>query len=278
MSWRLLSANAIRQPGKEYSLQTIPTLSSAIDFDIRKNQPDFHEMLELRMEQACLVEEAEEKYRELFGMDEFEITQLDPDVYAAAIMEIVDALYEKNHASDKSSGTGGPKSRTNTSDEIETNETFLSAAKRVERETASRKLNRYFNMVSQDDLINPGGVVSHNLDGVFEATFRRAKAHVRRDDRFDLRSDGLYGGYASGRYEGKPFITFASADELESARRHTQRPGSRAYNEDESGHIDETSVGMLVSDDFYRFMASLDRWDDLWDGKFKDAFMRAFVE
>lgn len=280
MSWRLLKANAIRQPGKEYSLQTIPTLSSAIDFDIRKNQPDFHEMLELRMEQACLVDEAEERYRELFDMDEFEITQLDPDVYAAAIMEIVDALYEKNHSSDGSStpDVGRRKPRTNTSDEIEANDQFMKAAKRVEREMASRKLNRYFNLLSQEDLINPAGAVNHNLDQVFEETFKRAKVGVPRDDRFSLRSDGLYGGAASGLYDGKPFITYASAGELESAERHSRREGSRVYSENEGGHIDEASVGMAVSDDFYRFMASLDRWDDLWDGKFKDAFRRAYVE
>ena len=34
MSWRLFK-NTIIQPGKDYSLQTIPTLSTAMDFDVR---------------------------------------------------------------------------------------------------------------------------------------------------------------------------------------------------------------------------------------------------
>ena len=40
MSWRLFK-NTITQPGKDYSLQTIPTLSSALEFGIRQNQPGF---------------------------------------------------------------------------------------------------------------------------------------------------------------------------------------------------------------------------------------------
>src|SRR5699024_5937940 len=49
MSWRLLK-DTIVQPGvDEYSLQTVPTLSTALDFDIRKNQPDFYRMLKKRV-------------------------------------------------------------------------------------------------------------------------------------------------------------------------------------------------------------------------------------
>ena len=281
MSWRLLSANAIRQPGKEYSLQTIPTLSSAIDFDIRKNQPDFHEMLELRMEQACLVEEAETKYKELFDLDELEITQLDPDVYAAAIMEIVDALYERNHASDgetMSGGDGERKSRTNTPDEIETNNQFVQAARDVNRAMTDRGTKRYLGLLSRDDLVNPAGAPNHQFDEMFVAVFRNAKVGASRDDRFSLKSGALFGGDAIGRYAGKPFITSASDSERESAERYAQSPDSRVYSENEGGHIDEAVSGMVVSDDFYRFMASLDKWDDLWDGKFKDAFRRAYIE
>ena len=51
MSWRLFK-NTIIHPGKDYSLQTIPTLSTAMDFDVRKNQPNFLRCLRKRMEQA----------------------------------------------------------------------------------------------------------------------------------------------------------------------------------------------------------------------------------
>ena len=57
MSWRLFK-NTITQPGKDYSLQTIPTLSSALEFDIRQNQPDFIKMLDKRIAQACKAAEA----------------------------------------------------------------------------------------------------------------------------------------------------------------------------------------------------------------------------
>ena len=47
MSWRLFK-DTIVHAGHDYSLQTIPTLSSALDFDVRKNQPDFMSMIEKR--------------------------------------------------------------------------------------------------------------------------------------------------------------------------------------------------------------------------------------
>ena len=58
MSWRLFK-NTIKQPGKEYTLQTIPTLSTALDFDVRKNQPDFIKMWEKRREQALASDDAQ---------------------------------------------------------------------------------------------------------------------------------------------------------------------------------------------------------------------------
>jgi hypothetical protein len=88
MSWRLFKTT-ITQPGKEYTLQTIPTLSTAMDFDVRKNQPNFAKMLEKRMEQAYLAAEAQQSYQEAYGYSDYDIEQLDPDNYADEIMDII---------------------------------------------------------------------------------------------------------------------------------------------------------------------------------------------
>ena len=84
MSWRLFK-NTIIQPGKDYSLQTIPTLSTAMDFDVRKNQPNFAKMLEKRMKQAEVAKTATKAYQEAYGYSDYQVEQLDPDNYADEI-------------------------------------------------------------------------------------------------------------------------------------------------------------------------------------------------
>lgn len=88
MSWRLFS-NTIIQPGKEYSLQTIPTLSSAMEFDVRKNQPDFIKMWEKRRDQASVAPEAKEAYKSAYGFTDADVERLDPDNWSDEIMAVI---------------------------------------------------------------------------------------------------------------------------------------------------------------------------------------------
>lgn len=91
MSWRLFS-NTIEVPGVDFSLQTIPTLSSALEFDLRLNQPDFAAMLSKRMDQAVKAPTASDIFSKAYGYGEFEISRLDPDVYAQEVMDITDTM------------------------------------------------------------------------------------------------------------------------------------------------------------------------------------------
>ena len=83
-----LFRNTITQPGKDYSLQTIPTLSSALEFDVRLNQPNFFQMVEKRMAQAAVAPAAEDLYRNAYEYSDFDMTILDPDVSSSEIMDI----------------------------------------------------------------------------------------------------------------------------------------------------------------------------------------------
>lgn len=104
MSWRLFM-NKIEHYGHEdYTLQTIPTLSTAIDFDVRQNQPDFGLMLETRLEQASYVETAAETFAKAYGYSAFDIERLDPDVYADEVLDIVRMLMGESIVLQKDSG------------------------------------------------------------------------------------------------------------------------------------------------------------------------------
>lgn len=95
MSWRLFK-DTITLPGKkptsEFSLQTIPTLSTAADFDVRFNQPDFVKMFNKRLRQAVKAERAEQIYSEAFGYDERAMMMLDPDVKSRELMEVISTI------------------------------------------------------------------------------------------------------------------------------------------------------------------------------------------
>lgn len=95
MSWRLFK-DTITQPGKDYSLQTIPTLSSAADFDVRMNQPNFAAMLEKRMEQALKATTADHVFRGAYDYSDFDVAKLDPDVMANEVMDIVDMMINRD--------------------------------------------------------------------------------------------------------------------------------------------------------------------------------------
>lgn len=86
MSWRL-HANQIVQPGaRKYSLQTVPTLSSALDFDVRKNQPNFFAMLDKRLKQARIVDYMRARYMDVYDYEEEHMALLDPDVLSDELM------------------------------------------------------------------------------------------------------------------------------------------------------------------------------------------------
>ena len=92
MSFRLFKTKIEHYGHEEYTLQTIPTLSTAIDFDVRQNQPDFGLMLETRLDQASHVETAAETFAKAYGYSAFDIERLDPDVYADEVLDIVRML------------------------------------------------------------------------------------------------------------------------------------------------------------------------------------------
>lgn len=94
MSFRLFK-NTIQHFGHKYSLETIPTLSSALEFDVRLNQPDFVKMLNHRMKQATHVDTAEAMFREAYGYDDYQMSLLDPDVLSSDIMDVVDRVIER---------------------------------------------------------------------------------------------------------------------------------------------------------------------------------------
>lgn len=270
MSWRLLKANAIRQPGKNYSLQTIPTLSSAIDFDVRKNQPDFEQMLQKRKDQALLAKEAEEIYKNTFEYSDYDIAQLDPDVYASQIMEIIAAKQQVDaDVMDASDIVNNKSANNDLAREAIRNRTQEQMTLVAEHELKERQRKRYAErQLSRADFMGDcAGAINHQYDGDIIAIWKANKHKIVTLDHqqfFSMRGDDLCSVHGD-----KVYIKVSRSDNArEAMEKAAADPQSRVYSEQKS--LEDFS-SYEVTDDFYKFLVSLDFWA-FSDGVFDKAF------
>lgn len=258
MSWRLFK-NTIEHAGHSYSLQTIPTLSSALDFDIRKNQPNFAEMLEKRMKQAELSDQAKQLYMKVYGYTEADIARLDPDVYSDAVMDIINELIEnKMKSRDGSDDNDIDPSEYGYFDDAEDNDEQIAATQKAAAQNAvySRKIYAG-GMLGKDDFVDMGGSVNHSWDTLISEVYHEVKSDMWRDNvTFMHDGDTLMSGV-----DGTVFIRKnEDRHDCDAINKAAADPNSRCYSEQ-----DVAKAGIHASytptDAFYKFLVSLDRWD-----------------
>ena len=265
MSWRLFK-DTITAPGKEYSLQTIPTLSSAVDFDVRRNQPDFQKMLDHRMKQAVFADEAMALYRESYGYGDYDIERLDPDNYSDEIMDLINRL---SYAADnpKQSNTEEEMYEDFDLDDFEGDFEYVNDVEEnveQQKETANaqaqydKKIKKIFakGLLSPDDLSGIAGI-SHNLDKDIIAAYLEVKGDMWKDtDYFVNRNGSLYG------VDGSLYIELIDPTEsLNALNKASKDETSNVYSEGDT-QKDEISKfnSYRVTDEFYMFLAHLDSW------------------
>ena len=265
MSWRLFK-DTITAPGKEYSLQTIPTLSSAVDFDVRRNQPDFQKMLDHRMKQAVFADEAMALYRESYGYGDYDIERLDPDNYSDEIMDLINRL---SYAADnpKQSNTEEEMYEDFDLDDFEGDFEYVNDVEEnveQQKETANaqaqydKKTKKIFakGLLSPDDLSGIAGI-SHNLDKDIIAAYLEVKGDMWKDtDYFVNRNGSLYG------VDGSLYIELIDPTEsLNALNKASKDETSNVYSEGDT-QKDEISKfnSYRVTDEFYMFLAHLDSW------------------
>ena len=277
MSWKLFS-NTITQPGKEYSLQTIPTLSTALEFDVRKNQPDFIKMWEKRRDQALVSDEAKDIYQKAYGYSDNDVSQLDPNVWADEVMRLVDdiiaredeeaALNQEDMPEDlmmEFAEAGDP--------EYEDNEEQARANVEAQQKRSEWSRQRFANgQLSSESFADRGlKVPNHALDEVILDAFRECKAAMY-DDTVHFRKTG--GGISSA--DGVPYIVARNeSKDLKTMKEATESEDTRMYAE--PGAMDEQpETSLTVTDQFLYFIASQENWADIAGGKFEEEMARAY--
>ncbi|ROR75978.1 Type IV secretory system Conjugative DNA transfer [Plantibacter flavus] len=275
MSWRLFK-DTIVHPGHEYTLQTIPTLSSALDFDVRLNQPDFDKMLAKRMLQAENAVGCKVIYQEAYDYKDVDIARLDPDVYSDEVMELVDASLRESVAEE----TGLDAEEVDLDDapegfyangDWEADLEMKAAAQAAQADAAVRQALLFAGgQISREMLVRADGrALDGPLDREIAEAYKATRSYMERD--FAHFSVGSGGSLRSA--DGQT-LYIDKLDESESLRQlnaAAKDPGARVYSEDDL----QSLVGYQVTPEFYEFLASLDGWSSVAGGEFERAMMLA---
>jgi conserved hypothetical protein len=263
MSWRLFT-NTIVHAGHEYSLQTIPTLSSALDFDVRKNQPDFTQMLNKRMEQAIISVKAKTAYQTAYGYSDYQMSQLDPDVLSDDIMSIINAyLRKKNEEENDNEDTGFDYNNQGDwmADMMDNPEVQAEADAAKQRKDAHERKKFAQGKISPADLTSVAGQANHSLDKDIITVFVDAIGAFRQDtENFRFNNGDLYSADGRTLY----IQNTSNSDDLKILNQAAKDASTGVYADSNI----EQHASYQVTDEFIRFLASRDRWD-FANGKFE---------
>ena len=253
MSWKLLGKTIVH-PGHTYTLQTIPTLSSAIEFDVRSNQPDFIKMLDKRLEQAYKAEDCKQVYKDAYGYDDYQIAQLDIDNYSADVMEMINRwIADEKEALENMEDFEFEEDAYEDFDNEEQSAATAEAQKQYDTTMSYTYAN---GLVRRDDLVK-NGIVSHGLDDLFLSVFSDIKGDLGNDKKyFSMRNGELYS------FDGKPYIVRGSdSDSLQEMKDGIKNGDIHTMGEKVTDADIANLSSFVVTDEFYRFLVSLDHWD-----------------
>lgn len=279
MSWRLFK-DTIIHPGHEYSLQTIPTLSSALDFDVRQNQPNFSTMLAKRMSQAERAAQAKEIYQESYGYSDFDVERLDPDVYSDEVMSLVGSITweELGKNPDEVAEVLDPDAWDDmdgmfiSDDMYEPNVEVVEEVAKAEMNDAERKVMRFAGgTVSVEMLVGRDNSANHALEKTIVGAYQATKTYLEKDvDNFSVRGTSLCGR------DGTVFISRTDESEaLRAANEAARDPEANAFSEGDISPEELNELGTFtVHDAFFQYLAGLDSWATLGNGSFDREMMQ----
>lgn len=283
MSWRLFK-NTIVHPGHDYTLQTIPTLSSVLDFDVRKNQPNFQKMLDKRMDQATMALTAMQAYAKAYGYTDYDVEQLDPDVYADDVMQVINGILSNKQQSDEGEMDDAEfyAAQFESLEQskglvVEDNAEVIQAAADANVKLVDHQKPRYAGgLLSRESLVSISGQITHAMDDDILRAYHETVNDFARDRKyFVVQNQSLYGA------DGKLYIKKNDATEgLRELAKASEDPKSRVYCENGAELRSVKSEDMKamgsyeIQDEFYRFLVSMESWTVFANGRFEKEMAR----
>ena len=279
MSYRLLQKQIII-PGKKFSLQTTPTNSTAKDFDVRKNQPDFFHMLEHRLAQAREVDAIRQAYIDAYNLSEADFVRLDQNVVADDIMHAINSkLFGVDHKEVSCATAEDFESMPEMDDmgnildgSVDNVELQQEAASR-QAELAMHEQKRYAGgRISRAHLVSMGGAVIRQLENELACAYDESKAYFASDNKFRVIEDT----WELMSAEGVMFVRSTRGQnkaDIEALEQAEYDPESRVFSEDSP----LSDVYFEVTNEFIKYLASCDSWRDIAGGRFDQEVGRIYV-
>lgn len=320
MSWKLFGGDAektiVHYGEGAYTLQTIPTMSTAIDFDVNQNQPNFAEMVESRLRQASKAERAVDIHAKAHGLDAFEIDRLkNDDTYADAVLDIIRTMLRQEAYLEQHGGVvpeedfidehddtvdmvaegevGRPVeaallyeaqdkslaegSKVITGQMVD-NEEFRRDQMQAEAQMAEDKVRRYAQgRISRDMLYDR--VRDEAITGVYDQELIMAFLEIGNV----LGEDPEFSvrdGQLYSRDGLTAYITKRDeGDDIDIARAAAQDEDTLVYGEDEVFDTLDVSASNMytVHREFKNLLVSYDDWQDILEGRFDEEVARAIT-
>ena len=262
--------------------------SSAKDFDVRKNQPDFIEMVNNRMKEAKEVDGAIENYKRIYDYSDYDIEQLDPDLFARDIMNIVNSQLNKD------SSIEDQYSELNDTREGISEESKALRAKAVENtevtevthDMEEKKRAWDTNLLYADGYLAKGDLVTYysgQINQQYEAEIVRSfvenlGSFQQDSSNFSYRNGKLYSSDGNMVYFEKINLDDFKKDMTKASK----DPNSRVYDEgnmeDDFKNDPNIIDNYRVTSHFYKFLVNRDNWDDFANGHFEETMGRLMRE
>lgn len=283
----------------KYSLATVPTTASTIDFDITRNTPDFMKMVAKRVRQAKLTRTIRERYKRAYGtsdapLSEYQMSQINSEVLSKQLMKgINEQLFEDDHpdannevaqeaaklsAEEKNqqdarfaqalSAISSSKKTDDLANKMEKeakpNKEVEQAAAVQSQKTESYQQKRYGGgVISREDLLS--GDTKDNLAEAYVNSIDSFRKYAAGQG-FNLSDNGdLY-------YNGTLFVKSRvnTLEELISASSTVVMPG------DKDKHTYDPAAMVEITDAFISWIKQQDTLANIGDGSFDRAFGEAF--
>lgn len=265
MSWRLFK-DTIEKPGVKYSLQTIPTLSSALDFDVKLNQPNFETMLNKLIKQAENAAKAKEIFAKGYGYSDFDVSRLDEDVYSEEVMNIIDDIaFGEGHTSvvnisdeneaEKATGDVKLENVENTEVKESVKKAEVNRQYMEEKVFADGRLSRSALMRGDQQMAN------RQLESVIIEAFLGCRQYFEKDPQFRMMNAGM------ADKNGEAYITFYRHEDAGDLR----STAGESLSEEE---VDQVSGNYGVTDAFFLFLAKQDNWRNIANGMFEKEMVK----
>lgn len=275
--WYALSSNPIRIPETpKLGLRDVPSTSSVLDFDVRKNQPDFRAILEERINDAKRAEQARKVYMGAHGYKDIDVLRMDPDVYAEQVMDVIyEIKWESFGLSEEEREhlefSTDPDVMALSEDEgmlydfaeYEPDTEQIQTTQSYQAKNAEYQARIYADgQVSREMLVTPQGrgLSPSAINQELVTAFVGGRSMLAMDtDHFELRDQDLYG------LDGKLYVHITSKTDIDELTRSIE---SRGLTVDDDG--DALGLGSVqIQPAFLEFLAGLTSWRELAKGDFE---------